>query len=296
MWMGPTEGLPFSHPRRRIPSEGSSRPIAVTLDPHKWLFQPYETGCLMVRDTRLLEDAFRILPEYLQDTALGEEHVNFADRGIQLTRGFRALKVWMSIQTLGLGAFREAIQTGIDLAREAERFIDRSRDLEMLGPAALGIVCFRFRNPDVELSPETLEELNTAYPGGGRRFGPGHDVVHPSARKHSPCGSRSSTTDLPGETFRTLSKPWSKLAIGSRRRWWTLEPDSPCSGPHGEGVPGLLSHSHRPLLVRERPWGSGEPSVWPSFWSFFRPWRWPNSPWWMMKSPFHGSRSTSHRR
>ncbi|MFO8174431.1 MAG: aminotransferase class I/II-fold pyridoxal phosphate-dependent enzyme, partial [Longimicrobiales bacterium] len=46
---------------------------SVTLDPHKWLFQPYETGCLMVRDTRVLEDAFRIFPEYLQDTALGEE-------------------------------------------------------------------------------------------------------------------------------------------------------------------------------------------------------------------------------
>jgi glutamate/tyrosine decarboxylase-like PLP-dependent enzyme len=135
---------------------------SVTLDPHKWLFQPYETGCLMVRDTALLEKAFRIFPEYLQDTALGQEHVNFADRGIQLTRGFRALKVWMSIQTLGLEAFREAIQAGIDHARAAEDFIQSSSYLEMLGPASLGIVCFRFRDPDFPQEPEELESLNLA--------------------------------------------------------------------------------------------------------------------------------------
>lgn len=144
--------------------EGAFRGIeeadSITLDPHKWLFQPYETGCLLVRDTGLLENAFRILPEYLQDTALGKEHVNFADRGIQLTRGFRALKVWMSIQILGLRAFREGIQAGITYARKAERFIKLSPDLEMIGPSSLGIVCFRFRPQDADLTLEELEEVN----------------------------------------------------------------------------------------------------------------------------------------
>jgi glutamate/tyrosine decarboxylase-like PLP-dependent enzyme len=135
---------------------------SVTLDPHKWFFQPYETGCLMVRDTRVLEDAFRILPEYLQDTALGEEQVNFADRGIQLTRRFRALNVWMSIQMLGLGAFRAAIQESINAAREAERYIGGSALLEMLGPASLGIVCFRFNPREMELNAGELEALNLA--------------------------------------------------------------------------------------------------------------------------------------
>ena len=114
----------------------------------------------MVRDTQTLEAAFRILPEYLQDTALGKEHVNFADRGIQLTRGFRALKIWMSIQTLGLSAFREAVEAGIRLAEKAEKFVQDSTDLEMMGPSSLGIVCFRFRRPDSDLSPEGLEVLN----------------------------------------------------------------------------------------------------------------------------------------
>jgi glutamate/tyrosine decarboxylase-like PLP-dependent enzyme len=155
-------GFAILAPRERDAFSGIEAADSVTLDPHKWLFQPYETGCLMVRDTRLLEKAFRILPEYLQDTALGREHVNFADRGIQLTRGFRALKVWMSIQTLGLKAFREAIQVGIDHARDAEEYIHRSTHLEMLGPASLGIVCFRFHDPELSLGAEELENLNLA--------------------------------------------------------------------------------------------------------------------------------------
>jgi aromatic-L-amino-acid decarboxylase len=133
---------------------------SITLDPHKWFFQPYETGCLMVRDTRVLEKAFRILPEYLQDAALGEEHVNFADRGVQLTRSFRALKIWMSVQMLGLRAFREAIQESMDLARRAEVYIKASSDLELLGAATLGIVCFRFNPPGRGMDPEALEGLN----------------------------------------------------------------------------------------------------------------------------------------
>jgi glutamate/tyrosine decarboxylase-like PLP-dependent enzyme len=155
-------GFAVLAPGERDAFAGIEAADSVTLDPHKWLFQPYETGCLMVRDTRLLEKAFRILPEYLQDTALGQEHVNFADRGIQLTRGFRALKVWMSIQTLGLRAFREAVQTGIDHARAAENHIRSSAYLEMLGPASLGIVCFRFRDRDLPIGPEVLEKLNLA--------------------------------------------------------------------------------------------------------------------------------------
>ena len=153
-------GFAILAPEEKESFRGIERADSVTLDPHKWLFQPYETGCLLVRDTRVLEDAFRILPEYLQDTALGKEHVNFADRGIQLTRGFRALKIWMSIQMLGLSAFRKGIQAGIDHAKEAERYINRSPDLEMTGPSSLGIVCFRFRPLEVDLTSEELEALN----------------------------------------------------------------------------------------------------------------------------------------
>lgn len=155
-------------PGEKANFRGIERADSVTLDPHKWFFQSYETGCLMVRDTRILEGAFRILPEYLQDAALGGEHVNFADRGVQLTRSFRALKVWMSVQTLGLSAFREAIAESIAIARRAERYIQDSVCLEMLSPSSLGIVCFRYRPPGPAPSAEALEDLNQAIQ---------HDVV-----------------------------------------------------------------------------------------------------------------------
>ena len=153
-------GFAILTPEGRDAFEGIEEADSITLDPHKWFFQPYETGCLMVRDTRVLEEAFRILPEYLQDAALGEEQVNFADRGIQLTRRFRALKIWMSVQMLGLRAFKEAIQASMDLARRAEARIRSSQDLELLGPATLGIVCFRFNPPGRTMGPEALETLN----------------------------------------------------------------------------------------------------------------------------------------
>jgi glutamate/tyrosine decarboxylase-like PLP-dependent enzyme len=140
--------------------QGMERADSITLDAHKWLFQPFEAGCLMVRDVRRLESAFSVHPEYLQDTDWGREHVNFADRGLQLTRSFRALKVWMSIQTFGMAAFRRAVEKGIDFADRAAEFIDASETLEMLSPASLGVVCFRANPPGTGLDDAALETLN----------------------------------------------------------------------------------------------------------------------------------------
>ena len=140
--------------------KGIERADSVVLDPHKWLFQPYETGCLMVRDAALLRDAFRIMPEYLQDADMTLEHVNFADRGLQLSRSFRALRVWMSIQMLGLDEFRVVIRRAMRLARDAEAHIRDSARLELLSPASLGMVCYRFHPPGVD--PSMLDSLNRA--------------------------------------------------------------------------------------------------------------------------------------
>jgi aromatic-L-amino-acid/L-tryptophan decarboxylase len=133
---------------------------SISLDAHKWLFQPFEAGCVMVRDIATLERAFSIHPEYLQDTRLGMEQVNFAERGLQLTRSFRALKVWMSIQTFGMAAFREAIALGIELADRAGEYVRDSECLELLSPPSLGILCFRVRPRDSRLPAARLDEIN----------------------------------------------------------------------------------------------------------------------------------------
>jgi glutamate/tyrosine decarboxylase-like PLP-dependent enzyme len=139
---------------------GIERADSISLDAHKWLYQPFEAGCLLVKDVAPLVRAFSVNPDYLQDTKLGLEHVNFADRGYQLTRSFRALKVWMSVQTFGLAKFREAIDRTIGLAFEAGTLVEQTEGLELLSSPSLGVVCFRYRPAGGEWTPEQIEELN----------------------------------------------------------------------------------------------------------------------------------------
>jgi hypothetical protein len=131
---------------------------SVTLDPHKWLYQPFECGCLLVRAGRRLREAFRIQPDYLEDLQTGGLEVNFSDLGVQLSRMSRALKLWLSLRYFGVEAFRAAIDRSIDLARAAETRIQASDRLELLTPARLGIVCFRRRFQGAD--EDRLELLN----------------------------------------------------------------------------------------------------------------------------------------
>ena len=116
---------------------------SVTLDPHKWLYQPFECGCTLVREGKLLESAFQIEPSYLKDARQGMQAVNFGDRGLQLSRAARSLKLWLSIKTFGVDAFRAAIDRCLDLAQLAEEAVKSNDALELMRPARLGIVCFR---------------------------------------------------------------------------------------------------------------------------------------------------------
>ena len=131
-------------PKGRSLLAGIDRADSVTLDPHKWLFQPMECGSVLIRDGARLERTFAIHPDYLDDNdAHGAGEVNFADRGLQLSRGFRALKVWVSVQTFGLAAFRASVQRGLELAEYAETLVRGWPELTLVAPAVLGIVCFR---------------------------------------------------------------------------------------------------------------------------------------------------------
>lgn len=153
-------GFAVLTPEGKEAFRGLERADSVALDAHKWLFQPFEAGCLLVRDVRTLERAFHTRPEYLQDVDLGTAQVNFADRGLQLTRSFRALKVWMTVQTFGMEAVREGVRNGILLARRAAEHIRASPLLELLSPPSLGVVCFRVRPPGGEMDEDGLEELS----------------------------------------------------------------------------------------------------------------------------------------
>jgi glutamate/tyrosine decarboxylase-like PLP-dependent enzyme len=134
---------------------GIERADSVTLDPHKWLFVPFECGCLLARDPSALESAFSTHPEYLNDVRAVDQDVNFADYGEQLTRGPRALKVWLSVRYHGVAAIRETIARGIALAEYMEARLRALPEFEILSPAQFGVLCFRLRGSG------TLDDVNT---------------------------------------------------------------------------------------------------------------------------------------
>jgi aromatic-L-amino-acid/L-tryptophan decarboxylase len=134
--------------RGREKLAGLDRVDSLSLDPHKWLFQPFECGCVLVRDAAHLKSAFQLMPEYMRDVHRNTAETNLADYGIQLSRGFRALKVWLSMNTFGLAAFRDAVTYGFELAEFAEGELRTRRNCEILSPAEMAIVAFRFGKDD----------------------------------------------------------------------------------------------------------------------------------------------------
>jgi aromatic-L-amino-acid decarboxylase len=137
--------------RGRAALDGLARADSVTIDPHKWLFQPYELGCLLVKDSTVLRRAFRIEEDdhadYLNDVLRHvQQDVNFMQHGVELTRSFKALKLWLSLRAFGLAEFRRAIDVGFDMAEHAERRLREDSRWEIVTPAQMGIVTFRWRD------------------------------------------------------------------------------------------------------------------------------------------------------
>lgn len=116
---------------------------SLSVDPHKWLFQPYELGCVLVKDGKLLKQAFQIHAEYLQDVHRYEEEINFCDRGIQLTRRFNALKLWLSLRVFGVAEFRRAVGRGFELADLAEAELRKSGDWKIVTGSQMAVVSFQ---------------------------------------------------------------------------------------------------------------------------------------------------------
>jgi glutamate/tyrosine decarboxylase-like PLP-dependent enzyme len=140
--------------------KGIEKADSITVDPHKWFYQPYEIGCLLVRNHKWLKGTFTEKPEYLRDIEGNTSEINFYDHGIELTRRFRALKFYMSIKTFGLKAFRKAINYNIKLAEETESFLRKSSNWEVISPATLAVINFRYNPIGNSFNEKKLDALN----------------------------------------------------------------------------------------------------------------------------------------
>src|SRR5213592_3602933 len=143
---------------------GLERADSVALDPHKWLSVPVECGAVLVRDGELLRQAFSLVPAYLRtepDRGFGGLPW-FSEYGVQQTRGFRALKVWMALKHHGLDGYAKAIDRDIDLAQRLADRVRGSGDLELMAPTGLSIVCFRYAPPSWRRDGDRLDAMNKA--------------------------------------------------------------------------------------------------------------------------------------
>lgn len=140
--------------------KGIEKADSLTIDPHKWFYQPYEIGCLLVKKHKWLKGTFTEKPEYLRDIEGNASEINFYDHGIELTRRFRALKFYMSIKTFGLTEFRKAISYNISLAEATEAYLRKSPNWEVVSPATLAVVNFRYNAIGNNFSEAQLDALN----------------------------------------------------------------------------------------------------------------------------------------
>jgi aromatic-L-amino-acid decarboxylase len=141
---------------------GIERADSITLDPHKWFAQTFEAGCLLVREGRRLAETFTLRPDYMQDVAPEDDEINFADHGIALSRRFKALKIWLSMQMLGVQWFRQLIEHCCGLAEYAEAKLRSSSSFEVLNGRQLSIVAFRYVPRTCPLQDDELDQINLA--------------------------------------------------------------------------------------------------------------------------------------
>jgi aromatic-L-amino-acid decarboxylase len=134
---------------------------SIVFNPHKWMLVNFDCSAYLVRDAETLLRTFQSTPEYLR-TASDAEVVNFRDWGIQLGRRFRALKVWFVIRSYGVSGLQAVIRRHVAMAAELVSWIEAAADFELMAPAPLGLVCFRYNPREMNLSDDQIDELNAS--------------------------------------------------------------------------------------------------------------------------------------
>lgn len=147
-------------PKGKALVRGIARADSIALDPHKWLHAPFEVGCALVRDADAHFGSFTVTPEYLESAPRGiASGAWLHDFGLQTSRGFRALKVWMALEEHGVAKFGRLIDQDLAHARYLVERIEAIPDLNLCFPPEINIVCFRY-DPG-GLSEPKLKKLNT---------------------------------------------------------------------------------------------------------------------------------------
>lgn len=141
--------------------DGLALADSISLDPHKWLYQPLDCGCLIYHDRAAARTAFSFTGDYAKSLLESPiESFAFFEETLELSRRFRALKLWLSLRYHGIGAFRQQIHNDCELAAHLAQRVEQAEELELMAPVLLSAVCFRFFPRTPALSETQLDELN----------------------------------------------------------------------------------------------------------------------------------------
>jgi len=136
---------------------GLEQADSVAIDPHKWMYVPVECGCALVKDRQAMRDAFSLVPPYLRDdTALPW----FSEFGIQQSRGFKALKLWIVLRQIGLSGYRRLISHDIAMARVLQQRLRDAEGFELVSAGPLSVTCFRYRPAAAPPADAEVDRLN----------------------------------------------------------------------------------------------------------------------------------------
>src|SRR6185503_9057363 len=151
---------------------GLERADSVSLDPHKWLYVPVDAGCLLFRDDAAAKAAFNTEEaDYIKTHGyVDEEAFAFWDYGVELSRRFRALKVWLMLQYYGSRRIADAISEDIALAEYLGEVVSSAADFELLAPVELSICCFRYVPRDEADLDKLNERIMERVQKGGRAY------------------------------------------------------------------------------------------------------------------------------
>jgi aromatic-L-amino-acid decarboxylase len=155
-------GVTAMLPERRSHFVGWELADSIVVNPHKWLFVPFDLSALYCRRMDLIRRTFSLVPEFLQTPERARGARDLMDTGIQLGRRFRALKLWMVLRHFGAEGIRAAIAEHMRLARTFASRVDADPDFERVAPVPFSVVCFRARPRDWRGSDAELDALNTA--------------------------------------------------------------------------------------------------------------------------------------
>ncbi|SFE38898.1 pyridoxal phosphate-dependent decarboxylase family protein [Thermoflexibacter ruber] len=198
--------------------KGMEKADSMIINPHKWLYVPFESACVYVKNRNHLKQTYSLIPSYLQLDIGNDSRTDLMEYNLQLTKDFKALKIWMTLKTYGVKQLTEAIEQDILKAKYLASKIEESADFELLAPVPMSIVCFRYvgnkekKKEDIVFYNHLNQQILREIEKDGRVFLAGTQIKGKTALRVCCINHRRTYEDI-DYLFEVLREIGQKVAI-----------------------------------------------------------------------------------